>query len=373
MEAIRFNLDYIPHPFGLINMGATCYFNALIQGLITCTSLTEICLKNRNNIKFITNPVMKVYISIIDLYHDGNIIIDNLNRSKLASKSPELWQSMINYLKKTDRHSQFGHGQEDSCEGFVMLMLCWENIDKVSALFEHIYHANYICLECKKSKFTFNYMKDVKYKEIVDKRNKELLNITKGEQNLKFVDNKDEGWVESSTHFIVASNLINKEAEKAYGCKESATLQKYILCPKVMHEGITCHYTKCKSNKDKLKYSSLVMLPEILVIVIIKYTFNKKILRSFKSRVTTDLPNKLIFEARSGKQLTYRPIAQIMHSGGMNTGHYWTHAIRSISLSDKETTEYEYKWFNLNDGSVSSVQKFISDNNSYTILYHLMP
>lgn len=380
MEIIPFKFKYIPQAFGFMNMGATCYFNALLQGLLTCTSLTEVFLKNKNNRKFTDNPVARIYLSIIDLFMTGTKEDGGLNSRALSGKSPELWHSMIQYLRKQNSQIQFGHGQEDSYEGFTMLMQCWENISEIRTLFEHTYHDNYLCPDCRTHKFTFEHMNEVKYKNITDKNYEAGLKTFNKEQKYEHESKNDySGWIPIMTHFIVNHDFTggdDEEIKKKFGCetnfsrKISNPLQDFIMCPKTILEDVCC--SNCKSKCDKLKYSSLAVLPEILVIVIKKYHFIKT---ASKLNIVTQLPDRLSFEANSGKTLMYKPIVQIMHTGGIGGGHYWAHAIRKLDT----TTEYiqdNYKWFNLNDNSATyisaPIQKFVSDTNSYTVIYHLM-
>ena len=42
---LMYNEKYEFNPNGFVNLGATCYFNSLVQGLMSCTQLTETILE----------------------------------------------------------------------------------------------------------------------------------------------------------------------------------------------------------------------------------------------------------------------------------------------------------------------------------------
>ena len=50
-------------PFGFRNLGVTCYFNALVQSLLSCTSFMEEIMQDKK--KYKTNPVSNTLIEII--------------------------------------------------------------------------------------------------------------------------------------------------------------------------------------------------------------------------------------------------------------------------------------------------------------------
>lgn len=381
MNVIPFKFKYIPPAFGFRNMGVTCYFNALLQGLLTCTSLTEVFLNNRHNENFTNNAVATIYLSIIDAFLVPDIS-DKIDASKLINKSPELWHSMIKHLRKHNLHNQFGHGQEDSYEGFVMLMQCWENIKEIRTLFEHTYHDNYLCPDCKSHKFSFKDMSGADYYNITETRHSSSLKIFNKKQEYKHEsDSEYSGWIPVNTHFRINHDFTGgdeDEIRRKFGHNGKNTLQEFIMCPKTILKDVICD--TCKSRCKKLGYSSLAVLPEILVVVIKKYHIIDKRHVS-KLDTLTQLPDELKFESNSNKILTYKPIVQIMHSGGIGGGHYWAHAIRRSDISIEtntsiETNKNDYKWFNLNDSSATyisaPVQKFVSDVNSYTVIYHLI-
>ena len=45
MNLKKYNTEYTVEPFGFKNLGATCYFNAMVQSLLSCSSFNEAILK----------------------------------------------------------------------------------------------------------------------------------------------------------------------------------------------------------------------------------------------------------------------------------------------------------------------------------------
>ena len=358
---VKFNSKFIPPPFGFRNIGATCYFNSLIQSLLTCTSLTELFIKNRNNKEFAGNSVAVVYLSIIDCYYKN----DSYDLVSLHNKSPELWNAMILYLKSNNTQIHFGRGQEDTYEAFIMLMQCWEKIKLIRDLFSHTYHGNYLCFECKKLRFSYDKMINTDYDKIVSDKFKKSNEVFEGISTY-VQEETDNIWLIYDTHFIINHDYTTEQEEKIQKyCKNEKNLYNNIMCPKSIHEGLICKH--CGIKGDKLQFHTLAVIPEILLIVIKKYIFKRSDRNGIKLNINTDLPPILTIEAKDdGQKLMYRPIAKIMHSGGMSGGHYWTHTIRN--------NEGNLGWYNMNDSNFSKVDDLISDDtNTYTVIYHLFP
>ena len=53
-------------PFGFNNLGATCYFNAVLQSLLSCTSFIEELLQKDTRDRYNKNPIAKLIIELID-------------------------------------------------------------------------------------------------------------------------------------------------------------------------------------------------------------------------------------------------------------------------------------------------------------------
>ena len=140
MDLISFEEKLLPRAFGFRNMGATCYFNSLLQALLSCTSLSRVMMENRNVQQYQENMVAASYIKLLEM--------QNADASALAEMSPVIWQSIIKQLNKKSSHAHFGHGQEDSHESFKMLMECWEDLEDVIRLFTHKDHVSIYCTVC---------------------------------------------------------------------------------------------------------------------------------------------------------------------------------------------------------------------------------
>src|SRR3989338_11036763 len=102
MALCRYNASYMLKPNGFQNLGATCYFNTLLQGLLSCSSFVELFYNNRKNKRFITNPIAKHIIDYIklSLHYKNN---DKYNPS-LVKYSGVICELMLKHAtKRKDR------------------------------------------------------------------------------------------------------------------------------------------------------------------------------------------------------------------------------------------------------------------------------
>lgn len=119
---IPFNKDFVPNSFGLVNNGSICYFNSLLQSLLSCSSFNQLMLEL--NITFFKNLLLASSLS------NGSDILNMIKQK---------------HVKET-KHSLFGNSQEDVGECFHLLI---DSIPNSNNLFKCRYKKNIICKDCK--------------------------------------------------------------------------------------------------------------------------------------------------------------------------------------------------------------------------------
>lgn len=403
MDLESFDEKLLPAAFGFKNLGATCYFNSLLQSLLTCTSLTRKMIENRNNEDYKNNIVAATYIKILDKVFANNVgeQIDAARRLLLAELSPILWNSIIHHLRNKGSHMHFGHGQEDSHESFKMLMECWEDLHDVIKLFTHKDRISIYCTACcqwnnshtdevndnnsaneilrfyelakgLKSEIPPELEKIVKP---TDRENgtiegfltrqitymdygyrcqcykKELYYFEEGIRKLKDFPCKCKCSEEKKQR--AKSCVCTKEELKANNskCLDECTCK--CECSRQNAQSAQCIY-RCNSKLPKLKVVSMRVIPEILVLMC-------------PSKVTGKydevFPEYLNFKTKNSSA-KYKVISQIIHAGQAAGGHYWCHSIRDSPDGPE--------WYELNDNSFTKIPGFKSESGTYVVVYHLV-
>jgi ubiquitin C-terminal hydrolase len=208
-------------------------------------------------------------------------------------------------------------GQQDAHEGLMMFLDAMETIPEVRRLFEHRYKIEIKCYKCGKI--------------IVDRK----------ETNL-YMD------VQPDLKTDQGSIAAMMSADKFQTTKMD--LVSFIRHQSGVHEGFTCTNPECKDKGDKLKTSTLCMVPEILPILIKKYL----------RKTLTLFPATLEFLGKGNtKKYTYVLVAQSEHAGSMGGGHYWAICRRKDG------------WKTLNDTSVSPGSPGPTEN-TYILFYHFL-
>lgn len=263
---IKYNPYYTVSPFGLNNTGVICYFNSMLQCLISCTSVLE---------KFDTTPGLQTRNALCAAFWKL-ITTARTNPADAHSMSPVVWSALITRMKASGKtFKNFGSGQEDVNEGLTLFV---DELDapEIEQLFEHRYRTVITCGKCGN-----------KHKIAAD-------NIITGDIKLC-----------TTFHF--------DEVKKAGGDLQ----QMIIKQSRDDLDGFAC--AVCKDRSPKTESVRLSMTPEILVITLKKYD----------GKWAIDAPETITIPSNGDSPFQYRLVALSDHSGGQSGGHYWAHARRA--------------------------------------------
>jgi ubiquitin C-terminal hydrolase len=311
MTLIGYNPSCELPPCGFNNLGNTCYFNALMQSLLSCTSLNQILLTNKTKQQYAENRVASAYIDmLIRLY----------NKQDASGMSVQIWREFMAFMRSTGEYAKFRNGQQDACEGFYLFMhslnpeKSYEHykLYELDKLFRHRYESAIHCGLCD---------------EIVSKKTDEYI------------------------MFELEPSLVLESIRKGQYSVETA-IEEYLLERVArLDESYIC--PKCERPGQKHKITSLVMAPEILIVLSKNYDLR----RMSKHNITLPYPQQIEFRHDTDRYMLYEAVAQIEHSGTMSSGHYWARCKRKNG------------WYLLNDTSYRP-SRFEPTQHTYMVFYH---
>lgn len=318
MPLVPYNVNVGLKPFGLHNSGAICYFNSMLQSLLSCTAFINEVIKNKE--QYSTNPVVKKIIELIELSNKLKSPSENHSAvsNNLSIYSVLIWNEMAMFICKKNKINinEFMSGQQCSREAFDYLMECMESFKNIKNIFLHRYKNNIYCLDCNKCVSSVNTINSI----ILVEPHLQNDQISK----FKVFDN-----------LLTANTTMNSYIEKQTGYIDS-----FYICP------------TCKKTGEKYNINYLTMIPEVLVVLSKKYRNGEKL------NVYTEFPKELEFNGINNTKLKFHAVSQIEHAGSLNGGHYWANSRRSDG------------WYCLNDNGVSK-SDFLPTNNTYMVFYHL--
>lgn len=137
---IKYDKDYVISPNGFKNNGVICYFNSMLQALLSCSAFNQIIKKSTIN-----NPVIKILKDLLNKK-------ENESNVDISSYSLVLWNSMTQLLCKNKgvARSEFMQGQQCAGEGFQYLIESMEQDNNIQNLFFHRYRSLVACKICNK-------------------------------------------------------------------------------------------------------------------------------------------------------------------------------------------------------------------------------
>lgn len=286
-ELTPYDEQYLVKGSGFVNLGATCYFNSMLQCLLSCPVVFQKLTENKSSDCVQKNPLAKNLLELYEAMQRGE---------STESHALPIWRSIVGISQSKNNKIKMDFGQQDAHEGFMMLMDVFDTVPFLKRLFEYRHRIRITCDSCQK---------------VVSDTSRE------------------------DTTFEVQAGLRTEQHEKfrevdtTYG--KSLPLSEFLLRQNGYVDG-DYRCPECSSIGVKYKETKLTMVPEILAIAIKRY----------KSHEMTMFPETLEVPRLGGSKMVYKLVAQSEHSGSMSGGHYWAIAKRADgwkNLNDTHTSD----------------------------------
>ena len=326
MDIEPYDPGLAPAPFGLANTGATCYLNAFLQALASCTAFTRAVLGNGPYMgRTATGAAVYAYVA-------AYAAADAKGGRALAAPQCEMasagiLRALVADLAARRPSVRFGGGQESASEALHHILDMLEPppaaeragaplTGPIARLFLHRYRSTGICSQCR---------------AVVSTTEDYAVNI-----NLFHL---------TAAHDTPAtfSEAVRRHETVVpdYACEACART--------AAAAGVTPQRTQLVSIRR------LTMAPELLVCAFNIYAEHR----------AHYFPGQLEFPAEGGGRLGYRLVAQVEHAGALTGGHYWARGLRREDGPDGP----RLRPYELNDSSVGAAA-FGPAPSTYLVFYH---
>lgn len=304
-------------PYGFRNLGATCYFNALLQGILSCRSFKETILQNQNKEEYVNNEVAKKFVELYNIMSDDTL--DDSQKSAVHMNfAPQIWREVFACAMKRQDNVKFTPGQECVREGFHLLLESMDGLKEVEKLFNHRYRTLIYCKNCD---------------DWVVKKDDEY-SLFEVQPNLKS---------QQLPEFKNIDPLFNQARPLVdFIQKQNSYVDDDFRCP------------RCKQKKAMFQTTKLIMIPKILPILAKKYGIDGR----RKSLEVTPFPIAMEVKDKFNGVMEYNAVCQIEHMGNMNGGHYNCRAFRNND------------WYLIDDSRYTKAP-FMPTKNTYLVFYEL--
>ena len=280
---------------GFNNTGIICWFNSLLQALISDQYFINI-LKNINDKNNPSNTLKEL-----------NNLIDKIdNNENIKDSSLQILRAIIVDLKNRKRNFDIGNSQQSSSEGLVLLLDMINN-NQIDKLFNHHYE---VVLKCD--------------------NNNEIISKERLTNNIFYLFDEKQLLERGLRNYIISHNDVLEENMIPESYKKK-------------------HVSKNKYSRTyKLKY-----IPYIVIFALNRYFTDGK--RYIQRNDSIKLPDTFTLPSFNKKEILYKKISEIDHVGSLNGGHYVSRCLRNdkiylfndinVSLSKLETLPSTYLTF----------------------------
>lgn len=129
---------------GFANIGAICYFNSILQALLSCSAFVELAMKYSAHFTEKNNKLGCTLVQLITHMRENPAPDERLT----IYNSAQVLQSLVVEMKKQNKTQIFGNSQQSASECFIFLIDCLQ-VKEIEYLFTVVYKRTIRCGACR--------------------------------------------------------------------------------------------------------------------------------------------------------------------------------------------------------------------------------